>query len=64
MLHSFSFQLISFFIAASIIVYLLNTKPYKNNISNKKLLKNLLEGFDLDLPDELKEINNRTTNSR
>ncbi len=64
MLHSFSFQLIIFFIASSLIIYLLNTKPYKNNISNKKLLKNLLESFDLDLPDELKEINNRPTNSR
>ena len=64
MLYSFSFQLIIFFIASSLIIYLLNTKPYKNNISNKKLLKNLLEGFDLDLPDELKEINNRPSNSR
>ena len=64
MIHSFSFQLLTFFIASSLVIYLLNTKPYKNNISNKKLLKNLLEGFDLDLPDELKEINNRPTNSR
>ena len=64
MIHSFSFPFILFVIASSLIIYLLNTKPYKNNISNKKLLKNLLEGFDLDLPDELKEINNRPTNSR
>ena len=64
MLHNFSFQLIIIFLVSSFIIYLLNIKPYKNNISNKKLLKNLLEGFDLDLPDELKEINNRTTNSR
>ncbi len=64
MLHSFSFQLIIFSIVSSLIIYLLNTKPYKNNISNKKLLKNLLEGFDLELPDELKEISNRQTNSR
>ena len=64
MLHSFSLQLIIFFIASSLIIYLLNTKPYKNNISNKKLLKNLLEGFDLELPDELKEIRSRSNNSR
>ena len=64
MFHSFSFQLIIFFIASSLIIYLLNTKPYKNNISNKKLLKNLLEGFDLELPDELKEIRSRSNNSR
>ncbi len=64
MLNSFLFQVIIFIIASSFIIYLLNTKPYKTNISNKKLLKNLLESFDLDLPDELKEINNRSTNSQ
>ncbi len=64
MLHIYSFQFIIFFIVTSLVIYLLNTKPYKNNVSNKKLLKNLLESFDLELPDELKEISNRQTNSR
>ena len=56
MIHSFSFQLLTFFIASFFVIYLLNTKPYKNNLNNKILLKKLLEGFDLDLPDELKEL--------
>jgi len=36
-------------------------KPNKNNISNKILLKNLLESLDLELPEELKQLDNSTT---
>ena len=36
-------------------------KPNKNNISNKILLKNLLVSLDLELPEELKQLDNSTT---
>tara|TARA_B100001250_G_C19454806_1_gene637567 strand:- start:405 stop:587 length:183 start_codon:yes stop_codon:yes gene_type:complete len=36
-------------------------KPNKANVSNKILLKNLLESLDLELPDELKQLDNTTT---
>ena len=36
----------------------------RNEISNKIVLKNLLESFDLELPDELKSIDNSSTDSQ
>ena len=36
-------------------------KPNKNHINNKLLLKNLLESFDLELPEELKNVDNSST---
>jgi len=56
--------LYSFFILFAIcsIFYLfLNFRPSKNEISNKILLKNLLEGLDMELPDELKALDNSST---
>ena len=38
--------------------YLFSLKPNKSNLSNKILLRNLLESLDLDLPDELKRLDN------
>tara|TARA_B100001250_G_scaffold350376_1_gene322060 strand:- start:82 stop:288 length:207 start_codon:yes stop_codon:yes gene_type:complete len=35
-------------------------KPNKTSISNKILLKNLLESLDLELPEELKRLDNST----
>ena len=64
MINSFIFHLIAALVLFSLVFYYSNGKSYKNNLSNKILLKKLLEGFDLDLPDELKEINNRSTNSQ
>ena len=62
-----STYLYSFFIAigTSLLIYLfLNFKTDKNDISNKILLKNLLEGLDVDLPEELKNLDNSTPNSK
>ena len=39
-------------------------KPSKNQLNNKILLKNLLESLDLDLPEELKRIENSSTDSK
>ena len=59
-----SSYLYSFFILLAIcsLIYLFfNFRPGKNQISNKIVLKNLLESLDLDLPDELKALDNSTT---
>ena len=56
--------LYSFFILVAIfsIFYLfLNYRPGKNEINNKILLKNLLEGLDMELPEELKALDNSST---
>ena len=43
-------------------VYLLfNFRSGKNEVSNKMVLKNLLESLDMELPDELKAIDNSST---
>ena len=56
--------LYSFFIIISFIslFYLfLNFRSGKNEINNKVLLKNLLEGLDMELPDELKTLDSSST---
>ena len=45
----------------ALLILLFSQKPNKTNINNKILLKNLLESFDLDLPDELKRLDNSST---
>ena len=47
----FSFVLFLFF----------NFKSNKSNLSSKLLLKNLLEGLDLELPEELKQLEKSST---
>tara|TARA_B100000700_G_C14515141_1_gene610468 strand:+ start:406 stop:612 length:207 start_codon:yes stop_codon:yes gene_type:complete len=56
--------LYSFFVLlviSSLIYLFLNFRPGKNQISNKVVLKNLLESLDMDLPDELKALDNSST---
>ncbi len=48
-------------VVGTICVYLVNSKDFKSEKNNKMLLKNLLEGFDLELPDELKQLENSST---
>ena len=62
-----STYLYSFFIlfAISLLIYLfLNFRSGKNQISNKIVLKNLLESLDMDLPDELKALDNSSTDAQ
>jgi len=48
--------------AAFFLLYLfINFRPGKNEINNKILLKNLLEGLDMELPEELKGLDNSST---
>ncbi len=64
MLSSSQFYIItSLLISFSALIYFLITKPFKSNLNNKILLKNLLENFDLDLPEELKGIDNTSPDS-
>ena len=56
-LYSF-FLLVGF---ASLFYLFLNFRSGKNEINNKILLKNLLEGLDMEVPDELKTLDNSTT---
>ena len=50
-------------VITSFLYLFLNLKPSKNVINNKLLLKNLLERFDLELPEELKGLDNSQTDS-
>tara|TARA_B100001250_G_C19358632_1_gene596628 strand:+ start:195 stop:401 length:207 start_codon:yes stop_codon:yes gene_type:complete len=45
----------------AVLILFFNLKPGKTNTSNKIILKNLLESFDLELPEELKRIDNSST---
>ena len=59
-----SIYLYSFLILVTIfsLFYLfLNFRSGKDEINNKVLLKNLLEGLDMELPDELKSLDNSPT---
>ena len=56
--------LYSFFILfafCSLIYLFFNIRSGKNQISNKIVLKKLLESLDMDLPDELKALDNSST---
>ena len=53
------------FIGFLIILYLFfYLKPSKNHLNNKILLKNLLESLDLELPEELKRLDNSSTDTQ
>ena len=59
--------LYSFFILTAIcfIFYLfINFRSGKNETNNKILLKNLLEGLDMELPDELKGLDNPSNDAQ
>ena len=59
-----STYLYSFFILFAIcsLIYLFfNFRSGRTEMSNKIVLKNLLESLDMDLPDELKALDNSST---
>ena len=47
---------------SSLIYLFFNFRTDKTQISNKIVLKNLLESLDMDLPDELKSLDDSSTN--
>ena len=56
----------SFILTALCLIFYLyiNFRPGKNETNNKILLKNLLEGLDMELPDELKGLDNSSTDAQ
>ena len=57
--YLYSFFLL--FVFGSLFYFFLNFRSVKNEINNKILLKNLLEGLDMEVPDELKTLDNSST---
>ena len=47
--------------ACALFYLLLNFRPDRNEINNKILLKNLLEGLDMEVPEELKTLDKSST---
>tara|TARA_Y100001968_G_scaffold298784_1_gene308919 strand:- start:1508 stop:1714 length:207 start_codon:yes stop_codon:yes gene_type:complete len=62
-----STYLYSFFILFAICLvfyYVHNFRTGKNEENNKILLKNLLEGLDMEIPEELKALDNSSTDAQ
>ena len=57
--YLYSFFLL--FVFGSLFYLFLNFRSGKNEINNKILLKNLLESLDMEVPDELKTLDNSST---
>ena len=59
MINNIYLYLFFIFVAFCYLIYLFfNFKSGKNETRNKIVLKNLLESLDLELPDELKSLDN------
>ena len=54
--YLYSFLILSVFCFLSYFIF--NYRPGKSEINNKILLKKLLEGLDMELPEELKSLEN------
>ncbi len=62
--NTFLYSFFVILISCTIIYHFHNFRPVKNRIDNKVLLKNLLEGLDLDLPDELKTLDSSSSDTQ
>ena len=59
MIHNtYFYSFFIFFVIISLIYLVYNFRSSKNEISDKVVLKKLLESLDLELPDELKALDN------
>ena len=58
---TYIYIVLSCFAIFSLVYIFYNLKLNKSHIDNKILLKDLLENFDLDLPEELKGLENTST---
>ena len=58
---TFLYSFFILFAICSLIYLFFNVRTGKNQISNKIVLKNLLESLDMELPDELKALENSPT---
>ena len=59
--NTYIYLIFILFAFSSVFYFFLNLRTDKNEIHNKILLKNLLEGFDLELPEELKSLDKSST---
>jgi len=63
-INSYLYLFLIMFSICSLFYLFLNFRIGKNNINNKILLKDLLEGFDLELPEELKALDNSSSDTQ
>jgi len=59
--NTYLYSFLLLFGLASLFYLFLNFRSGKNEINNKILLKNLLEGLDMEVPEELKTLGNSST---
>ena len=59
--NTYLYSFIILFGLGSLFYFFLNFRSGKSEINNKILLKNLLEGLEMELPDELKALDNSST---
>ena len=59
--NTYLYSFLILFAICSVIYLFINFRFNKNEINNKILLKNLLEGLDMELPDELKALDSSST---
>ena len=55
---------ISFLGAFALVKVFFNLRTNKNNLNNKILLRNLLQSFELELPEELKQLDNASPDTQ
>ena len=55
------YLVLSSLVAFTILYLFFNFRSTKHNLNNKIVLKNLLESFDLELPEELKRLEKSST---
>ena len=55
---------ISFLGAFALLKLFFNLRPNKNQLNNKILLRNLLQSFELELPEELKQLDNASPDTQ
>ena len=58
------YLLLSSFFVFYLLYLFFNFMNTKHNLNNKIVLKNLLESFDLELPEELKRLENSSTDTQ
>ena len=59
--NTYIYSFFILFTISSLIYLFFNFRSGKNQLSDKIVLKNLLESLDMDLPDELKALDNSST---
>ena len=65
MLNSTYLYFIFIFFSISILIYFIyNFRSGNNELNNKILLKKLLEGLDMELPEELKTLDTSSTDTQ